>query len=357
MRPSSDLAGAAPRGERAPFLLIFVVSIALVGVAVLVDAVIWPTAAAHRTRHDPASVAYAFSGGDVVKLDARTGAIVARHPYGHPTMLPSLAVSRDGRAVFVLDTLWDGSSAHDRLTVLRADTLAPVGSAPADAYAQDGTALAVTPDDRTVAIYHEHRTAQASPDSWLTYVDRATATLLPVQTLLAGCGSGAQLLSLAELAVVCPIAGDVRLVDPGTQRVAATVAVDAVPGTDRSGRIVAAGTIPGAQALALVLDDGQLVRLDLPGRRMAPIADLGRDDGRSCPTGAPPSRGAVAPWSRCRRVPTTGRSATRPASSSSTSWQGGSSAASRSPACMACRSRQTARMRSSARSPTATLSL
>ncbi len=84
----------------------------------------------------PPSAAYTFVGGEVAKINATTGAILARRPYHLATQGPSLAISRDGTSVFVLDSAFDGSKAIDLLTVLEGDTLAPQISIPADNYAQ-----------------------------------------------------------------------------------------------------------------------------------------------------------------------------------------------------------------------------
>lgn len=243
-----------------------------------------PPLAARFAGDTSPSVAYGFSGGAIVKLDAATGAVLARRPYAPPTMLPSLAVSHDGRSVFVLDSPWDGTASHDRLTMLSAATLTPQASVPADAFAQDGAALAVTSDDRAVAIYHEHRFFGTAPDYWLTYFDRQTGQLLPAQTPLADCGSGGMLIPLAaRLAVVCPDTGDVRIVDASAHRVVGTIVLDGAQGAQRTGRAVAAGAIPGAQALAVVLDDAQLLRVDLASQQVSQLADLAPGQWRAVP--------------------------------------------------------------------------
>jgi len=231
-------------------------------------------------------VVFALADGNVVKVDAVSGAVLARQPHLPSTMLPSLAVSSDGRSVFVLEIQWQGASPNGRLSVLSADTLWPQVTVPADSYAQDGVALAVTSDDRTVVIYHEHPFPGTSPDYWLSYFDRQSGHLLAAQTGLPGCGSGGQLIPMAsQLAVLCRGTDDVRIVDLGSQEVVRTISLLPVPKSNRAGGALAAGTIPGSSALAVLLDDGQLLRLDPTRQSVSQVADLAPERGRVVPIG------------------------------------------------------------------------
>lgn len=232
------------------------------------------------------TVAYTFIGGEVAKVNAATGAILARQPYHLATQGPSLAVSRDGKAVFVLDSEFDGTKAVDHLTVLTGDTLQPQLRVPADGYAQYmgawPPALTVTEDDRIVAVYHISRdNAGLSP--WLTYFDRQAGQFTGDSTPLPGCGS-AQLIPIGQrLAVLCLHANEVRLIDLASRQVTGAIALSRPRAGNRSGWAVVAGVIPGTAALAVVLDNARLVRVDLAAGTASTRANFAAGDEQIVP--------------------------------------------------------------------------
>jgi sugar lactone lactonase YvrE len=67
----------------------------------------------------------------------------------------------------------------------------------------------------------------------------------------------------------------VHLVDVPTQRVVATTALGGPRLGNESGWVQAAGPIPGTAAIAVLLDDGRLLRVDPLGRTATPLISLG----------------------------------------------------------------------------------
>jgi hypothetical protein len=232
-----------------------VASLALVGLVIATLLVLAADRMTRRTDAAPttgsvapavrSTVAYTFMEGDVVKLSADTGRVLARRPHRLASQGPSLAVSRDGQAVFVLDSGHDGTRRTDHLTVLAGDALTPQLRVPAPDYAiyQQAwpPALAVAGDDRTVAVYHFSQDGGENASPWLTYFDRQAGAFAADKTLLPGCGPAQLLPTGQQFVVVCLRANNVRLVDVPTRQVTGTIALSQPRAGNRAGWVVAGG--------------------------------------------------------------------------------------------------------------------
>jgi DNA-binding beta-propeller fold protein YncE len=191
-------------------------------------------------------------------------------------------VSRDGKSVFVLNTTWNGVQASDRLTVLASATLTPQLNVPTDDVMKaDGVpGLVVMGDDRTVAVYH----ASKLNEFWLTYFDRQTGTFATDRTLLPGCGV-AHLLPLEprQLAVLCEDTNDVRLVDLKVHQVVGTTALGQPQARNLPGWAISIGAVPGTSTIAVLMDDGRLLRIDPARQAVSSVAELALGSGQVVP--------------------------------------------------------------------------
>ncbi|GEM_PF-4199581 len=278
MKSDSALAAPGQVGNYNPLAFV-VIAAALVGALALQQAVgAWSPGAVRGAAVPGAassSAAYGFLGSDVIRFDVQTGQVLARHPYHLATQNPGLAVSHDGRSVFLLDAVWDGARAVDQLTELAAATLAPQVAVATGDYARSmHAAVVVASDDRTVVIYHASR---STPTYWLTLFDRRTGQTLPGQIPLPGCGAF-QLVPMAQLVVLCDNTGDLRVINLAMRQVASII-----PLGSQVGRAVAAGPIQGTQAVAVITENAQLVRVDLPTRAVSEVATFAPGQGRVVP--------------------------------------------------------------------------
>ncbi|HEX5415225.1 MAG TPA: hypothetical protein VFZ25_06140 [Chloroflexota bacterium] len=263
-----------------------VVGAILVAALLLVGALaLWHLPRPHISVLFPARpVAYTFVAGHLAKIDPTSGVILTRSAEQYGDQFPSLAVSHDGGALFLLHAAVVNGQTSDQLIILSAATLAPAASVSVEHFMSSmdawPPALAVTSDDRTVVVY-QYGDNENSP-FWLSYYDRASSRFLADQTILPACGV-AQLLPVGEqLAVLCFGTGQVYLVNLATHHVSATVQLD-LPSGDAIGLPVAAASIPDQNAIVVVESHGRLFRVDLTTHAVSLITSLVTTDGQFAP--------------------------------------------------------------------------
>ena len=220
-------------------------------------------------------VAYTFLAGHIVRIDPSTGAILAQASDLVAEQFPSLAVSHDGQSLFVLHSELHDGEYQDQLLTLSTSTLALQASAPVQHFMRPmeswPPALAVTSDDRMVVVSQYGRSD--SDPYWLSYYNRQTGRFAVDSTILWGCGVSQLLPFDEQVAVLCLGAGDLRFVDLQSHKVTATLTPGVTP-DGVLGSAIAAGIIPGQRALAVVLDRGSLVRIDLVTHAISLTTDL-----------------------------------------------------------------------------------
>jgi hypothetical protein len=266
-----------------PFVVV-AITLTLAIVAALLRLTILPAIEARFGIFSHPSVVYALIDGYFTRLDPSTGAILAQSPDLTGDQFSSVAASHDGQSVFVLHTVPKDDSFADELLTLSAATLSVKARAPVQHFMRPmdswPPALAVSVDDRTV-IVSQYGNTESDP-YWLSYYDRQTGRFAPDSTVLDGCGV-AQLLPFdQQVAVLCFGSDNLRFVDLRTHRVMATMTPGLTP-TGVLGSAVAAGLIPGQQALAVVLDLGSLVRVDLRTHAISVITNLASPTGDLAP--------------------------------------------------------------------------
>ncbi|MBI3970864.1 MAG: hypothetical protein HY332_06205 [Chloroflexi bacterium] len=242
------------------------------------------------------------AGGDaasrVLVLDLITGTVF--HTIG-TAYNPQIAISPDGRRLYIGETETDGRTSSDWLRVVDTATWAQVAKVPAPSrllYKIWGTpSMALSPDGTRLHVqkYGARGTGQLGPGNvfyWLDVFDTAANVFLPQQIALPGCGYGLPLPTSGPLAVLCYGTNDLRLAQPATGRVVAQVAIPGAQPVIRPGWV--AGAAAGAGRLYAVTDNGQVLMVDpVRGARTAGI-DLGMPRSQMVPLG----RVALAPDGR-----------------------------------------------------------
>lgn len=224
----------------------------------------------HRTI-----VAFTLIANHIARIDPATGVVLAETPDLLGEQFPTMAVSHDGQALFVPQTILRDGVSQDELLVLSATTLAVQSSVPLQhvVWSMDSwpPALAVTSDDRTV-IVSQHGQSDSDP-YWISYYDRHTGRVAGDSTVLDGCGVSQLLPFDDQVAVLCLEFGDLRFVNVPSHRITDTVRLSSIPSA-YLGAPVAAGFIPGERALAVVCNYGGIARVDLDSHVVSLVARL-----------------------------------------------------------------------------------
>jgi DNA-binding beta-propeller fold protein YncE len=265
---------------RLPIWGIFLTVLVLALGGTLAPGDVFPGIASRAGLARTGPMAYTLVAGRVARLDPSTGAILAMGAEQYGDQSPSLAVSRDGRAVYLLHSVVRDGHPSDELLTLNAATLAPVVSAPVDHFLRPmeswPPAMAVTTDDRTVLV-SQYGNSDSDP-YWISYYDRQSGRFAADTTILPNCGVSQLLPFDDQVAVLCLGSDNLRFVDLRTHRVTATLTPGVTP-VGVLGSAVAAGFIPGQRALAVVLDHGGLVRVELDTHAISVLGALVPADG------------------------------------------------------------------------------
>jgi DNA-binding beta-propeller fold protein YncE len=161
---------------------------------------------------------------------------------------PQLAVSPDGRRLYIADTRTDGRTASDRLRAVDTATWATVAEVAAPQrllYIVWGMpAMAVSPDGARLYVQKYSFGPSRPVEYWVDVFDTRTNAFLRERVDLPGCGYGVLLPAAGPLATFCYESNDLRLVDPAT----AALPGQAAPAGTR--RVALTGPVAGAVAAA-----------------------------------------------------------------------------------------------------------
>jgi hypothetical protein len=240
--------------------------------------------------------------GGLQALELPSGRLVGQTPFGGATQGGGFAFSPDPRRAFALDAEWlpERRALGWRLTELELPSLRVVRRAPVpDAVPALGLAgiVAVSADGRRVYVETMRVVGPPRQDARLGVGQPESLYGVAVYDVARGAVTGelpldppwcgvAELHPLADgrLAVFCPTARELRLLDPDRAAPPASLGLGPAPrAANLPGWPVATVASPDGRRAWGVLDDGRLVEIDLAALRVSRTADLAPGGGRVVP--------------------------------------------------------------------------